>query len=166
MKDHKLQRAQNIIAQTMADEICPLFTPDMKLTFVARSTDDPRWREDIVITNHDGDRVWLKPVVVDDKQIGITDCCFEKAPCAHHVEVAKLRVSPGRTKKLIDCICREVTTKLANPACPIHSMTPRKPLGENCECDEYGDCYHPDCPQVRDGETVTNARAPETRRRL
>lgn len=41
MKDSTLQRAQNIIALTMANDIGPLFTPDMKLTFVARSTENP-----------------------------------------------------------------------------------------------------------------------------
>lgn len=58
-----------------------------------------RWREDIVIANHDGERVWLKPLVVDGKRIGITDCCFEEAPCAHHIEIAKLRASPEPAKE-------------------------------------------------------------------
>ncbi len=41
MKDGILNRAQQIIARTMANDIGPLFTPDMKLTFAARSTENP-----------------------------------------------------------------------------------------------------------------------------
>ncbi len=48
-----------------------------------------RWHEDMVVTNHDGERVWLK-VARDDRgqRIGITDCCLEVEPCAHHQRVS------------------------------------------------------------------------------
>lgn len=44
-----------------------------------------RWREDTVITNHEGERVWLKPCINSDgKRIGITDCCPADDPCEYH----------------------------------------------------------------------------------
>ncbi len=44
-----------------------------------------RWREDIVITNHEGERVWLRALCDDDgKRLGITDCCPEEYPCSRH----------------------------------------------------------------------------------
>ena len=43
-----------------------------------------RWKADMVITNHDGDRVWLKECFSEGKRIGITDCCFETDPCDWH----------------------------------------------------------------------------------
>ena len=46
--------------------------------------DSLRWREDIVITNHDGERVWLGPCFLNGKRIGITDCCLEGDPCDWH----------------------------------------------------------------------------------
>ena len=47
--------------------------------------DSLRWREDMLITNHFGERVWLG-VATDEqgRRIGITDCCFESEPCEHH----------------------------------------------------------------------------------
>jgi hypothetical protein len=44
-----------------------------------------RWSEDMVITNHEGERVWLKPCLNrEGGRIGITDCCPEEDPCDHH----------------------------------------------------------------------------------
>jgi hypothetical protein len=44
-----------------------------------------RWKEDMLITNYDGERVWLMPCYDEfGKRIGITDCCFESAPCSRH----------------------------------------------------------------------------------
>lgn len=50
----------------------------------AADLDSLRWREDTVITNHDGERVWLKPMYVDGKRVGITDCCLADEPCDSH----------------------------------------------------------------------------------
>lgn len=48
-----------------------------------------RWTADRLITNHEGERVWLKPCYDEnDKRIGITDCCAEESPCFHHLEIA------------------------------------------------------------------------------
>jgi hypothetical protein len=48
-----------------------------------------RWREDMVIMNYDGERVWLKVCFgADGKRNGITDCCLESEPCAHHAKIA------------------------------------------------------------------------------
>lgn len=49
-----------------------------------------RWREDMLITNDFGERVWLAPCFdKDGNRIGITDCCFEEDPCAWHKSVAE-----------------------------------------------------------------------------
>ena len=45
-----------------------------------------RWKEDMLITNDFGERVWLKPCIVDGKRVGITDCCPEDNPCEHHIQ--------------------------------------------------------------------------------
>lgn len=44
-----------------------------------------RWREDMVVVNPFGERVWLK-VLYDATgvRIGITDCCFEDDSCERH----------------------------------------------------------------------------------
>lgn len=41
--------------------------------------DSLRWKADQVITNHAGERVWLKQIPG-----GITDCCSADFPCEHH----------------------------------------------------------------------------------
>lgn len=46
---------------------------------------DLRWKEDMVITNYNNERAWLKPCLDDSgKRIGITDCCLESDPCDRH----------------------------------------------------------------------------------
>jgi hypothetical protein len=48
-----------------------------------------RWDIDQCITNHDGERVWLKPCLdANGKRIGITECCPEEYPCNHHKAIA------------------------------------------------------------------------------
>jgi hypothetical protein len=58
----------------------------------AKLLDSLRWSEDRVITNHEGERVWLK-VLYDGsgKRIGITDCCLEESPCERHAEMVKAK---------------------------------------------------------------------------
>lgn len=47
------------------------------------------WNVDMVITNYDGERVWLGPCLnAEGRRIGITDCCPESAPCEHHRKIA------------------------------------------------------------------------------
>lgn len=44
-----------------------------------------RWKEDMVITNYEGERVWLKPALDSNgKRHGITDCCLADDPCEWH----------------------------------------------------------------------------------
>lgn len=44
-----------------------------------------RWTEGMVITNYEGERVWLGPALNSKgERSGITDCCFEDDPCEHH----------------------------------------------------------------------------------
>ena len=43
-----------------------------------------RWHEDMVVLNYGGERVWLKPRLLDGVRIGITDCCPEATPCERH----------------------------------------------------------------------------------
>jgi len=43
-----------------------------------------RWKEDMKVKNHFGDFVWLKPLYVKGKRVGITDCCDVKDPCSRH----------------------------------------------------------------------------------
>lgn len=50
--------------------------------------DSLRWTEDMVITNYEGERVWLKPCYIDGKRVGITDCCLESDPCDYHKKLA------------------------------------------------------------------------------
>jgi len=48
-----------------------------------------RWGVDSLITNYDGERVWLKASLdANGKRNGITDCCLAEAPCEHHAKVA------------------------------------------------------------------------------
>lgn len=49
-----------------------------------------RWREDMIITNYDGEVVWLG--ICYDKtgnRIGIRDCCLASEPCDHHAAIAR-----------------------------------------------------------------------------
>jgi hypothetical protein len=48
-----------------------------------------RWKEDMKIVNDFDEHVWLKPLFVDGKRIGITDCCFVSDPCPRHREMQK-----------------------------------------------------------------------------
>ncbi len=49
-----------------------------------------RWDVDMVITNYDGERVWLGPSFdAKGQRNGITDCCPEAKPCDHHANVAR-----------------------------------------------------------------------------
>ena len=43
-----------------------------------------RWDEDMLVTNHFGERVWLKPCFDGATRIGITDCCHAADPCDWH----------------------------------------------------------------------------------
>ena len=48
-----------------------------------------RWKEDMLVTNHFGERVWLKrecpASLIDVYPNGyITECCAEESPCKHH----------------------------------------------------------------------------------
>jgi len=56
--------------------------------------DAMRWHADMVVTNDFDERVWLKPLIVDGKRIGITDCCFETNPCPRHREMANAPRQP------------------------------------------------------------------------
>lgn len=49
-----------------------------------------RWKEDIVVTNYDGVRVWLKPCIREGRRIGITDCCLEADPCVRHKSLGEI----------------------------------------------------------------------------
>lgn len=56
-----------------------------------------RWDVDQIITNYDGERVWLGPASDDNgKRIGITDCCPEERPCTRHEAIANGKVLPLR----------------------------------------------------------------------
>lgn len=55
-----------------------------------------RWKADMKIVNDFGEHVWLKPLIVNDKRIGITDCCFVDNPCERH---AKLQQEEDRALK-------------------------------------------------------------------
>jgi len=50
-----------------------------------------RWKEDMKVLNAFGEHVWLKPLLVDGKRIGITDCCFVSDPCDHHKKIAAIQ---------------------------------------------------------------------------
>ncbi len=50
----------------------------------SKTLENLRWKEDMDIINHFGDHVWLKPLFVDGKRVGITDCCFVSNPCPRH----------------------------------------------------------------------------------
>lgn len=53
---------------------------------------------DMVIMNHNGERVWLGPCLgAEGKRIGITDCCLEIAPCEHHRKIANATAQPRPT---------------------------------------------------------------------
>lgn len=74
---------------------------DLVLTFEQRQAKallkSLRWSEDMVITNHEGERVWLKPCLDrEGKRIGVTDCCLEDDPCDWHrtMESAQIQEQP------------------------------------------------------------------------
>ena len=49
-----------------------------------------RWKEDMLVTNAFGERVWLRPLFDENskKRIGITDCCEETFPCKWHAAIS------------------------------------------------------------------------------
>lgn len=50
--------------------------------------DSLRWKEDAVITNHFGERVWLRVLFNSDGvRLGITECCFADDPCLRHKNI-------------------------------------------------------------------------------
>lgn len=50
-----------------------------------------RWTADRIITNYEGERVWLKKIPE-----GLTDCCFASEPCEFH---ARLTHAASGTKQ-------------------------------------------------------------------
>lgn len=60
----------------------------MNTSDAIKTLKDLRWEEDMVITNDEGERVWLKPCYIDGKRVGITDCCLESDPCDYHKKLA------------------------------------------------------------------------------
>lgn len=55
-----------------------------------------RWKEDMIVINDFGERVWLKPCYnKHNKRIGITDCCFANDPCNWHKKIAESIKSLG-----------------------------------------------------------------------
>lgn len=69
-----------ISGEVRPDEIAP--DDAMKLL------ESLRWREDMVVTNCFGERVWLCPQLnAEGVRIGITDCCPEDEPCERHAEM-------------------------------------------------------------------------------
>ena len=55
---------------------------------------DLRWTPDRVITNYEGDRVWLKACNTIPK--GVTDCCLETDPCEYHARLT--HAAPSATQ--------------------------------------------------------------------
>ena len=56
-----------------------------------------RWKADGLITNHFGERVWLKEVAATATVIRhITDCCFEDDPCERHRAMQKAVLEKNR----------------------------------------------------------------------
>jgi hypothetical protein len=51
---------------------------------------DLRWTADRIITNYDGERVWLKQI-----EHGLTDCCAVDNPCDYHGKLTHA-APPGR----------------------------------------------------------------------
>ena len=62
-------------------------TPDAARAILS----DLRWGVDCLITNYEGERVWLKRAYSPDGRAGITDCCPEESPCEHHAAIAARR---------------------------------------------------------------------------
>ncbi len=53
-----------------------------------------RWDVDSLVMNPFGERVWLKASFdATGKRSGITDCCFEEAPCSWHASIARRSLS-------------------------------------------------------------------------
>jgi len=62
-----------------------------------------RWREDMIVVNDFGERVWLKALFVDRdyntvspetpgaRRLGITDCCCAAFPCERHRTMANVK---------------------------------------------------------------------------
>ena len=60
----------------------PLMTRVPEIVKPDALLDALRWKADQIITNHFGERVWLK-----QSPHGLTDCCPVDAPCDHHVKL-------------------------------------------------------------------------------
>jgi hypothetical protein len=43
-----------------------------------------RWDADRIITNYEGERVWLKRCAIPGDNTAVTDCCLAAAPCEYH----------------------------------------------------------------------------------
>lgn len=56
----------------------------LKKHIYTKMLEENRWHEDMVITNYDGIRVWLKKCIHNGRCVGITDCCEEQTPCKRH----------------------------------------------------------------------------------
>lgn len=53
-----------------------------------------RWNEDSMITNYDGEQVWLKACYLDNgARAGITDCCFVDTPCDRHKKIQENEIT-------------------------------------------------------------------------
>jgi hypothetical protein len=60
------------------------------MTVASQTLAELRWDVDQLITNHEGERVWLGAAFdAEGKRIGITDCCRAEDPCEHHLEVSR-----------------------------------------------------------------------------
>ena len=82
LKGLRMSQAQNEALRKLAEKITP--------EDAEKLLESLRWHEDMVVTNHEGDRVWLKLFFDESgKQCGITDCCPEAWPCERHKAMQK-----------------------------------------------------------------------------
>ena len=55
---------------------------------------------DTVVTGMDGTRIWLKDAFsASGRQIGVTQCCFESAPCAWHAALSRIGCRGGQARR-------------------------------------------------------------------
>lgn len=65
-----------------------------------------RWRENMVIVNYFGETVWLKPLIVNGKRIGITDCCLAENPCIRHAAQQYMQRMADTWRKFLNFVGR------------------------------------------------------------
>lgn len=79
---------------------------DFVVVDVRKTLDNLRWKENMKVVNAFGEEVWLKPLILEGKRIGITDCCFASSPCLRHSAQQCVQRTADTWRKLLNFVGR------------------------------------------------------------